>query len=236
MITIIFYLLFPVITLFVSISCIIFSFFDPKRKIVHGVFVRFWGKSAIFLSGSKVKIIGEENLIHDRGVVYASNHQGNFDIFLLNGYLKTLFSWISKEVYFRVPILGWAMKRTGYISIDRENPRDAMKSINLAVDKIKSGTSVVIFPEGTRSLDGEIHEFKRGSLLIATKSNAPIIPITIVGSYNVKRKGSVKINPSHIKLIIDKPIETKDMSKSEQKEVLERTRTIIMENFKRYAK
>jgi len=115
-----------------------------------------------------------------------------------------------QEEIFSIPILGLAMKATGYISVDREGNRETVKAMKDAVEKIHEGMSVAVFPEGSRSPDSSVQPFKKGGFTLAIRSQVPIVPIAIMGSGEIIRKGSFRVYPGSITLRIDYPVETMD--------------------------
>lgn len=161
-----------------------------------------WGRSCLRLAGLKFTVNGTENLPDDEPAIYVCNHQSNFDILLLYAGLPIQFRWMAKQELFRIPLFGAAMKRAGYIPIDRSNRRQAMRSVTAAAGQIRKGASVVIFPEGTRTADGNLMPFKKGALMIASKAGVPVVPMAISGSYQAQPKGQFRINPAHLKLSI----------------------------------
>lgn len=165
-----------------------------------------WGNVNIWAAGVKVILTGLENVDPKKPYILASNHQGWFDIFAALGKLPIRFSWLAKEELFKIPILGHAMRTAGYIPIDRSDHKKAISSMNKAAEIIRQGTSVFIFPEGTRSPDGVMMEFKKGGFVLAAKSNMPIVPIGISGSYRILPKGSWLIHPGEIRFSLGKPI------------------------------
>lgn len=172
---------------------------------VHKEVVR-WARSLVKLTGSKIEVIGEENIPDEGPIVFVANHQSNFDIPLLLGYIKRPKGFIAKKETEKMPIVGGWMRFLKCIFMDRTSPRAALKSIKEGISIVKDGYALVIFPEGTRSLDGKLNEFKAGSFKLATKAEAKIIPITIDGSIDIMRKGSSKIKPAHVKLIVSEPV------------------------------
>lgn len=160
-----------------------------------------------------------------------ANHQGAFDIFALLAYLPVNFKWVAREEIFRIPILGWAMAAAGYISIDRKGKKKAMESVERAVAKIRDGASVLVFPEGTRSPDGEIHPFKRGGFTLAVKAGVPIIPISIRGSRNVLPRSSLRVRPGRIEIIVGKHVRTDDRSLADRGSLMEEVKRAIEKNF-----
>ncbi|MDO5088659.1 MAG: lysophospholipid acyltransferase family protein [Leptotrichiaceae bacterium] len=204
-----------------------------------------WGKNIIWASGSKVKLIykngSEEEIrkIKETGeaVILISNHQSNVDIPALLGYFPLDFSFIAKKEMKKWPLIGRWMRSFDCIFLDRKNARQGMKDMKEAIHKIKNGHSYVIFPEGSRSSNGEISEFKKGSFKLATDTGAKIIPITLVGTYEVQSKKSLKVKSNkNIKIIVDSPINLKSLSKEEQKEIHETVNKIIKANFEEYKK
>ncbi|MEK7377059.1 MAG: lysophospholipid acyltransferase family protein, partial [Candidatus Margulisiibacteriota bacterium] len=165
-----------------------------------------WSKFLLRLSGIEVKITGLNNLEFSGPKVYIANHQSNFDIPCLMSSIERPFSFIVKKELFKVPIMGWYMKKRGDISVDRKNPRSAMKTLVSISKRISAGEVFLIFPEGTRSLDGKVGEFKKGSLFLAVQNEAKIIPIGISGSINIQKKGSHLIKPSMVTINIGIPI------------------------------
>lgn len=203
--TLFFYLVFYPWTLIALIIAMGLSLFG--QNIVHSWGI-LWGRSCLWLAGLKVRVAGAENLSVDSPAIYVSNHQSNFDIPLLYAGLPIQFRWMAKQELFRIPLFGAAMKRGGYIPIDRSNRKEAMRSLTAAARRIRDGVSVIIFPEGTRSADGTLQPFKKGALLLATKAGVPIVPMAIHGSHQVQPKGSLRINPTPLQLTIMPPIAT----------------------------
>ena len=176
----------------------------------------------------KVKETGEP-------VILISNHQSNVDIPALLGYLPLDFSFIAKKEMKKWPLIGRWMRRFDCIFLDRKNARQGMKDMKEAIDKIKKGHSYVIFPEGSRSKDGKIGEFKKGSFKLATDTKARIFPIALVGTYEIQSRKSLKVTPNkNVKIIVDNPINLEDLSKEDQKRVHEIVNEIVKNNFAEY--
>ncbi len=187
---------------------------------------RIWGVVTLWLAGVRLKVEGVEHLPSSgRPVIFVGNHQGNFDIHSLFAGLPVQFRWMAKEELFRIPLFGLAMRRSGYIPIDRRDRRKAMRSIGIAAEKIRAGTSVVVFPEGTRSEDGRLQEFKKGGFLIALKAQVPIVPVAISGSRQVMAKEELMIHPGTIRLQILPPIEITDLNSKNIDELMNRVRS-----------
>ncbi|MBU0672452.1 MAG: 1-acyl-sn-glycerol-3-phosphate acyltransferase [Candidatus Margulisbacteria bacterium] len=187
-------------------------FFVPFSRSSHKPFQiagHIWARFLTFFSGVKVQVSGLENIPRDKALILASNHQGAADILILLACLPINFRFAIKKELFKIPIFGWYLKKAGYFSIDRKLVLSAYRTVEAVIEIIKAGESVLIFPEGTRTKTGELGRFKRGSLLAALKSRAPIIPIAISGSFNIMKKGSWLFHPCPVKLSVGKPIEIK---------------------------
>lgn len=201
-----FYLCFFPWTVLVIICGAPFSLISPNYMHITG---RIWGIVSLRLAGVRLKVEGRENLPNDgQPVIFAGNHQSNFDILAYFAGLPLQFRWMAKEELFHIPLFGLAMRRSGYIPIDRSDRRKAMQSMSVAAERIRGGTSVVIFPEGTRSGDGRLQEFKKGGLLIALKAQVPIVPVAISGSGKALPKNSFIFRPGTIHLRILPPLAT----------------------------
>lgn len=166
------------------------------------------------LAGCKVEVIGEENIPKDRAVLFVCNHQSNFDIPLMITQIKGKKGFIAKVETLKLPIIRDWMKFMNCVFMDRSDIRQQVKSISEGVQILKSGHSMVIFPEGTRSADGRLGEFKPGGMKLATKSGAPIVPVTINRSMDLMKKGTSKITPAKVTIIISPAIEiTEEMNR-----------------------
>jgi 1-acyl-sn-glycerol-3-phosphate acyltransferase len=158
----------------------ILSLFSINGNLPH-IVARYWARFTLMCSNSEVEIRGQEN-IPDGPAVYMPNHVSHFDVFAILGYLNVQFRWTVKKELFDIPLLGLVMRKAGYLLVDRGNHEKALKSMTLATEKIHTGTSIVIFPEGTRSIDGILqYPFKKGGFHIAIQAGVPIVPVTVQG-------------------------------------------------------
>jgi 1-acyl-sn-glycerol-3-phosphate acyltransferase len=192
-----------------------------ERDELVDVKVKEWSRSLVKLSGSKITVSGEENIPKDTAVLFVSNHQGNFDIPLLLGYLQKPKAFISKIEVKKMPFIGTWMEQLNCLFMDRKNVRQSVKAISEGAQLLRNGTSLVIFPEGTRSKGDEMAEFKAGSFKLATKSGVPIIPVTINGSYKMMEQQGFWIKPANVHIEVHPPIypqkqEAKDLAKLSQ--------------------
>ncbi|MBT8351297.1 MAG: 1-acyl-sn-glycerol-3-phosphate acyltransferase [Deltaproteobacteria bacterium] len=171
-------------TIVLGIVAIISSFFSKQGDFPHLV-GRFWGKMILFVSRTKVTVNGISNIDPSKSYIFMPNHQSNFDIPVLIGCIPAQFRWLAKAELFKIPLFGRAMRGCGYISIDRADRKSAFKSLKKAADTIRNGVSVLIFPEGTRSLDGKIRDFKKGGFVLSVDSGVSIIPVIIHGTWSI---------------------------------------------------
>jgi 1-acyl-sn-glycerol-3-phosphate acyltransferase len=194
-------------TIFFTAAAFLISLFggDEKAQKV----ARLWGKTIITLLGINLIVGGSENIDNSKSYLIISNHQSYFDIFVLLASLNLNFKFIAKASLFKIPFLGWSMKRLGYIPIDRKNLKNALKTIHGVNAKLKTNKnwSVLIFPEGTRSSDGKISSFKKGGLNKMFANCDNILPVAISGTYKVLKKGSLIVYPKNkVKFTILKSI------------------------------
>ncbi|MBA25470.1 MAG: hypothetical protein CMG48_04535 [Candidatus Marinimicrobia bacterium] len=193
-------------TFLLGTLAIVLGFIDKKGKLIS-FGIRCWSKILIFFSGVKIKIIGLENLKKDKNYIFASNHESNFDIPLIFSSINLHLVSIAKKELKKIPIFGWAMKSGQHIFIDRFNKIEALNSLKLAKNSIiKNPRSIIIFPEGTRSFDGKIKQFKKGGLSIAFDLEMDVVPIAVCGTRNVLKRGSIFIKPCPIQLRIGKSV------------------------------
>jgi len=217
-------------TLVCGILVIVLSFFVRSGNPLHKI-ARFWGKSILVVSGVKVCVKGLSNIDLSAPYIYMPNHQSNFDIPVLLGHLTVQFRWLAKMELFKIPIFGRAMRKAGYISIDRYHRESAIESLKVAANKIKNGVSVLIFPEGTRSWDGKIRSFKKGGFVMAIDSGVPIVPVVITGTRAIMPKGKFRVYPGHVSMVIHKPIDTSTYIRETKEVLMESVRRVICDNF-----
>jgi 1-acyl-sn-glycerol-3-phosphate acyltransferase len=204
-----------------------------REALAHDI-VNNWARKVVLNTGSKITIIGQEKIPEHISLVFVGNHQSFFDVPILLGWLNKPLSFIAKKELLKMPLLRSWMQEIKCIFLDRQNPREGLKAITDGVSLLKKGNCVAIFPEGTRSKDGQLGEFKAGALRLATKSNAPIIPITIIDTYKIFEGNKFGITATPIKIIVDEPIYTEGLSKEEQNELPEKIRNIIIKNMQNY--
>lgn len=215
----------PLLALSTSIGAIIVVLicrFSPR--LASRVIARNWARFNIYTTPANIEVRGEENFDSHASYVVVVNHISQFDIFALYGWLDLDIKWVMKEELRKAPFLGFAAAAMGHIFIDRKNPNAAIEKLNSAKDELPPGTSIIIFPEGTRKNGGGLGRFKRGAFMMAKNLNMPILPITLVGTDKIVPAGSVDLFPGKAVMHIHPPIEVDDASIEELKT---QTRSVI---------
>ena len=190
---------------------------EEAWKYAQEVF-RKWTYFTINIIGMEIEVEGFEN-IPDKTCVFMGNHQSILDIPVMRYSTQRTLDFVAKKELAKAPLIGYWITHVKSVTIDRDNVREGMKAINQAVNNIKDGYNFTIFPEGTRSKDGKIHEFKRGSIKIASKSKAPIIPVAIKGT-SACFEDSKEFVPGKVKVIFGEAIETENISKEVERELM----------------
>ena len=201
---------------------------DKERTEAIFKITSFWAKYVMWLSGAKVKVFGEENIPKDEAVLFVGNHQSNFDIPLIMSSIKVPKGFIAKKELEKWPGISMWMKYIRCVFMDRSNIRKSAEAIVQGIQTLKSGYSMVIFPEGTRSKGKPVAEFKAGSFKLSLKSKVKIIPFTINGSYKLLEANGGKIKACPVEIYIHKPIDTTKLSKEEISELHTTVRNIVV--------
>lgn len=213
-------------SLLIAILSILVFPFDYRHK-VSDFLMKVWTNIVLFIYGVKVNVYGAENVDAAKGNIYISNHSSYLDIFIQLAKLPDNVRMIYKREINKIPVLGWAMLAAGFVPLDRGNIRSAMKSLDKAAEKIKKGLSVVIYPEGTRTTDGTVGEFKRGMFFLADKAETDIIPVSLTNTFGLMPTGSARVKPGVVNMVIGKPVKYR-----KDKELLNEIRNIVIENLK----
>lgn len=179
-----------------------------------------WASVILTISRVKVTLRGIENLERAGSYIYVANHASMFDVWILLVVLPGQVRFIFKKELTRIPIFGWILRHSGHVVIDRSSRRNFLNSLEAASKIIQNGKSVVVFPEGTRTVDGKLQAFKRGSFALAFKAMVPVVPVTINGSFKIFRKGSWKINRGNIEVVVGRPIEMSSFRKAGKEDEL----------------
>jgi len=166
-----------------------------------------WARLICWITPVWVTVEGAENADPDRTYVVACNHQSQYDIFLVYGWLKLDLKWVLKAELRNVPGVGIGCKKAGHIFVERGNPEQTRKSISDALERVGGGVGVLFFVEGTRSKDGKLRPFKKGAFRVATSQNLPVLPVTLIGTRDIQKTKSMMIFPGKVRMVIHPAIE-----------------------------
>ena len=201
------------------------SLFDSRGYFAHWC-ARTWSWLILKTTGVSVDVRGLEQLVPGRTYVFVSNHQSIYDIPILFGSIPFQLRIIAKESLGRFPFLGWHLRRTGHMLVDRSRP-DRSAIFRWASSLTSKGLSLIVFPEGTRSRDGRVMRFKGGSFYLALEAELPVVPLSVTGSRHVMLKGRLATYPGHVQLTVHPPIDTSGLAGSDPKTFGERVRQIL---------
>ena len=183
------------------------SLIDSSGRIQHRI-ARSWGRMLMSVFLVRVRVRGSEGLDPDHSYVFASNHFSLIDTPLMFGFLPISFRVLARSGLWRIPFIGWHLNRAGHLPVDRKNPRRAARNVAQAARKVRSGRSILVFPEGGRRRGERARRFKTGAAHIAIRSGAPLVPVAIWGTVAVLPPGSYHLRPGQVELRIGTPIET----------------------------
>ncbi len=206
------------------------SFLDSTGKMVHKI-AQIWAAGILWISDVRVEVRGKKHLDLENSMIIMANHQSHYDIPVMLAHLPVQFRWLAKAELFSIPIFGYAMRRAGYISIERSDRKSAFRSLARAAEMVRNGASVLIFPEGTRSDDGTIRPFKKGGFVLAVDSQVPVVPAILRGTREIMPKNRVHIRSGYVTLEIRPPVHTRVYSRKTKNDLLQRVREVIVREF-----
>lgn len=214
-------------TAFCSFLCLWFVYADSKKQ---NSFLKLWSGVLVKIFGIKATVRGEDNL-PDGGCVFVFNHQSLLDIPVLAAFVKKPFRFGAKQELFRIPVFGFSMKKIGMLPIYRHSKQRALKLYSNSVDKIHSGKSYMLAPEGTRSISGDLMSFKSGPFILAIEAQAPLVPVVIhkVGKILAGKKILANLKDTNISIDILPAYSTKGLSKEHRHKVKEDIRNMFLD-------
>jgi 1-acyl-sn-glycerol-3-phosphate acyltransferase len=203
------FFLLPVVvvaTVILGIAALVGTLVDPSGRLQHWC-GRTWARVLLVGAGVRVESRGAERLDPKGAYVFVANHQSLYDIPVMFCYVPYQWRIIAKKSLGAIPILGWYLYRAGHILVDRRNP-DRLGILRRWRELIANGLSLVIFPEGTRSVDGRVGRFKVGSFQLAIEAGVPVVPVSVVGTRAVMRKNEFTVHPGRVSVTIHPPVRT----------------------------
>lgn len=204
------------------------SAFDPggNRAYYLG---KAWASFNLGLLGFKVSAVGLEHIVPGKPYVAMVNHSSHLDVWAVYHALPLQIRWVMKEELRKIPIFGRACDRMGHIYVARGDTESARRSMEEAGERIAAGTTVVFFPEGTRTKDGQLQKFKTGGFRLALQAQVPILPVSIAGTGAMLPPGSWRFRPGHIRMAVGAPIPTQGRGPEDRAALMEETRAALLE-------
>jgi len=202
--------------------------FDPRAR-AQDALAQLWAASILFIGGTRVRVRGKENFQYATACVYVANHASYLDIPILLVHLPRGVRFLAKASLFHIPFVGWYLRRAGHLPV-RGGPRANARRLLQAVRYARSGHSLVVFPEGGRSLTGELQEFRHGVFLAALKAGVPMVPLTLVGTRRILPRYGWHWRPGRVTLVVDPPVETRGKKREELAALVEQVRGRIESN------
>jgi 1-acyl-sn-glycerol-3-phosphate acyltransferase len=207
------------------------SLFDPSGTIQHAC-AKLWARMILTICRIQLKVFGHPELHRDLPYIFFANHQSHVDIPVVLAALPIPFRFAAKKELFRIPFLGWHLWRSGHVPVDRQNPHATVKSFRGANETLRSGTSLMFFPEGATSLDGSIKPFKGGGFVLAEQSHADVVPVTIQGSRAVLVPRTYHVKGGSVTVTFGNPISSTGHAKRELMALVREEITTAFENGK----
>ncbi|MHB1453761.1 MAG: lysophospholipid acyltransferase family protein [Saccharofermentanales bacterium] len=205
---------------------------DQAKVMLIDRFTAWVARRLFYLTGSRVKITGIENIPTEGPVLFVSNHQGHMDSIVIQGFIRKHKAFVSIVEVFTLPIMRTWLKEMKCVFLDRKDPRQALTCINQAIEFIRQGQSMVVFPEGKLSGDGPASDFQKGWLKLATKTGVPIVPVTMINSFKALSRDGSKVGAALVECVISMPISVAGLKKEDEAAFVENLRTIILSNVK----
>ena len=222
----VFYLI-PAVTLYTIVLGTVSLFstlFDRRGNFAHKC-ARAWARAILATTGVRVQVSGLEHLQPGRSYVFAANHQSIYDIPIVFTSIPWQLRIVAKESLGRIPFMGWHLHRAGHLLVNRRNP--GADIVEKMARLVRDGSSLIVFPEGTRSADGVVARFKKGSFAVAVDAGLPVVPVTITGSSQVMKKGRLMVCPGQVQLIVHPPVPTAGIARDQVLSLADRVRAAV---------
>jgi 1-acyl-sn-glycerol-3-phosphate acyltransferase len=223
----VFYLI-PAVTLYTIVLGTVSLFstvLDRSGNFAHKC-ARAWARAILATTGVRVQVSGLEHLQPGRSYVFAANHQSIYDIPIVFASIPAQLRIVAKESLGRIPFMGWHLHRAGHLLVNRRNP--GADIVEKMARLVREGSSLIVFPEGTRSIDGVVGRFKKGSFAVAVDAGLPVVPVTITGSSHVMKKGRLMVCPGEVQLVVHPPVPTAGIPRDQVLALADRVRAAVM--------
>jgi 1-acyl-sn-glycerol-3-phosphate acyltransferase len=208
------------------------SWMEKDGRWQHNI-ARRWARTSLWIAGAPVTVIGHENLLPL--AVYTSNHTSFMDTPVVFGSLPFQFRILAKQSLWKWPFIGWHLRRSGQIPVDEESGSGSIAGLNRAIRALKSGMPLFIFPEGGRTVDGKVQPFMKGPAYISIRARVPLVPMALIGAYELLPIHTHHFRPRPVKLVIGKPIDPSGYTIRQTDELTHRLRTEILQLYENHA-
>ncbi|MDH4069651.1 MAG: 1-acyl-sn-glycerol-3-phosphate acyltransferase [Ignavibacteria bacterium] len=205
--------------------------FDRGGRLFHAN-ARTWARVVLFVGGIRVSVLGLDKVPFTRNYVYVANHASMFDIPAIIAGIPDQIRIVYKKELEWVPLFGWGLRWGSYIGIDRTGGSRALVSLEEAAKRIRDGASVLLYAEGTRTIDGRLQPFKRGAFHLAARAGVPVIPLTVNGTFPILKKHSMVVRPGDVELVLDRPIPFTGSDKQTEQKLMEDVHNVLSSNYR----
>ncbi len=223
------------VTALLAMLSVLFSVVDGSGRLQHWC-AKSWAGFIIWISRVQIKVVGFEEIDLERGYIFMANHLSMFDHWAFLAKLPCQFRFAAKASLFKIPFLGWHLRRAGNIPVDRHHPRRTLRSFRRVGEHIRNGISLVIYPEGGRTGGDRMDPFKRGSFILASHARSPIVPVTFIGAHRRLERGSIVIYPGRMEMILHPPLEFEDYQSMDLQSLSDQVRGIIEKSYRQVPK
>jgi 1-acyl-sn-glycerol-3-phosphate acyltransferase len=206
-------------------------FLDPTAHLYMYLARVGWAPQVLWLGGIELEVEGLAHIDRKRSYIVVSNHLSQIDIPVLFAALGMPIRFLAKRSLFFIPVFGWSLALARFIPVDRGSSRKARRSIDRASERIRRGRSLVVFPEGTRSADGTVKEFKSGAFVMGVKSEVPLLPVAIRGSFEVVPKSTLEVRPGRVEVVIGRPVRTSGLGMAGKEGLRKEVRRRVLQMF-----
>ncbi|MCX7553512.1 lysophospholipid acyltransferase family protein [Marinicella sp. S1101] len=213
---------YPVAWILTAVTAIIVSILSIAGavKFAGRYVARLWGRLILWITPVWVSRKGQQHIVPEQSYVVVANHQSTYDILLVYGYLPLDFKWVMKIELRKMPFVGFACEKMGHIYVDRRNRQASIRAMQKAKAQLVDGNSVFFFPEGTRSVAGQLKPFKKGAFRMAKDLQLPILPVSISGADGVMASGGLRILPGKITMTFHQPISIEEINTKNTQEII----------------
>jgi 1-acyl-sn-glycerol-3-phosphate acyltransferase len=217
-------------TLVLGIAVLAVSLIPCPKRIRRRFYeraMRLWARAIVGASFLRARVVGLENIAPNQTYIFCANHLSYLDPPLIAAFLPNRVRFLAKRSLFRIPVFGWAMRRMGHLPLDRENAREASRNLAEAAREFGAGSSIVVFPEGGRSIDGRLGPFLSGGFRLAISLEAPVVPVAIQGTHEALTPGSLYFRGGTVRMLVGRPIFTRGIGPRDREALSAKVRTAI---------